>query len=144
MPLIEKSVLVAYSAQQMFDLVNDIESYPQFLPWCGGTTVHTRDAQVVIATIQIDYLHLKQKFTTENTLEPAQRIHMRLREGPFQHLDGQWHFTELESNACKVALRLQYDFANRLIESLVNPVFSVIAGSLVEAFVQRAEKLYGA
>ncbi len=143
MALIEKSVLVAYSAKQMFDLVDDIESYPQFLPWCGGTIVHARDAAQVVATIKIDYLHLKQSFTTENLRQPPHTIQMRLREGPFQQLDGLWQFTELDAHACKVALRLQYEFSNRLIESLVNPVFSVIAGSLVEAFVQRAEKLYG-
>lgn len=143
MALIEKSVLVAYSAQQMFHLVDDIERYPEFLPWCGGTSVHSRDPHSVVATIHIDYLHLKQSFTTENTLDAPQLIQMRLREGPFQQLAGAWRFSELNASACKVALRLHYEFANKFIESLVNPVFSLIAGSLVEAFVQRAEQLYG-
>ena len=143
MALVEKSVLVAYSAQQMFDLVDQIENYPQFLPWCGGTQVKTRDETRVVATIHIDYFHLKQSFTTENTRHAPHQIQMRLQEGPFQQLDGLWRFTELNPEACKVELRLHYEFSSKLIESLVNPVFSLIAGSLVDAFVERAEKLYG-
>ena len=143
MALVEKSVLVAYSAQQMFDLVDQIESYPQFLPWCGGAEVKARDETRVVATIHIDYFHLKQSFTTENTRHAPHLIEMRLLEGPFQQLDGLWRFTELNQEACKVALRLHYEFASKLIENLVNPVFSLIAGNLVEAFVGRAEKLYG-
>ena len=143
MALVEKSVLVAYSAQQMFDLVDQIENYPQFLPWCGGTEVKTRDETLAVATIRIDYFHLKQSFTTENTRHAPHLIQMRLKEGPFQQLDGLWRFTELNQEACKVEFRLHYEFSSKLIENLVNPVFSLIAGSLVEAFVERAEKLYG-
>lgn len=143
MALVEKSVLVAYSAQQMFDLVDQIENYPQFLPWCGGTEVKTRDETLAVATIRIDYFHLKQSFTTENTRHAPHLIQMRLQEGPFQQLDGLWRFSELNQEACKVELRLHYEFSSKLIENLVNPVFSLIAGSLVDAFVERAEKLYG-
>jgi ribosome-associated toxin RatA of RatAB toxin-antitoxin module len=143
MALVEKSVLVAYSAQQMFDLVDQIETYPQFLPWCGGTQIKARDETRVLATIHIDYFHLKQSFTTENTRHVPHLIQMRLHEGPFQQLDGLWRFTELNLEACKVELRLHYEFSSKLIENLVNPVFSLIAGNLVDAFVQRAEKLYG-
>jgi ribosome-associated toxin RatA of RatAB toxin-antitoxin module len=143
MALVEKSVLVGYSTQQMFDLVDRIENYPQFLPWCGGTNVMKREASVVVATIQIDYLQLKQSFTTENTQQAPHFIQMRLHEGPFRQLDGLWRFTELTPEACKVDLRLHYEFSSKLIESLVNPVFSLIAGTLVDAFVTRAEKTYG-
>ena len=143
MALVEKSVLVEYSARQMFDLVDQIEKYPQFLPWCGGTTVHTREATFVVATIHIDYLHLKQSFTTKNTLHAPQTIQMHLQEGPFQQLNGEWRFTELNAEACKVGLRLHYEFSNKVIESLVNPVFSLIARTFVDAFVTRAEKIYG-
>ncbi len=144
MALVEKSVLVGYSTQQMFDLVDRIENYPQFLPWCGGTHIQTRQDALVVATIQIDYLHLKQSFTTENTSQAPNLIQMRLHEGPFQQLDGLWRFTELNKEACKVDLHLRYEFSSKLIESLVNPVFSLIAGTLVDAFVTRAEKIYGA
>ena len=143
MALVEKSVLVGYSAQQMFDLVDQIENYSQFLPWCGGAVVKSRDASIVVATIHIDYHHLKQSFTTENTRQAPHLLQMRLQEGPFRQLDGVWRFTELAQAACKVELRLQYEFSNKLVESLVNPVFSVIAGTLVDAFAQRAERLYG-
>ncbi|MEK6664772.1 MAG: type II toxin-antitoxin system RatA family toxin [Pseudomonadota bacterium] len=143
MALVEKSVLVSHSARQMFDLVDQIELYAQFLPWCGGTTVHARDEGIVVATIHIDFHHLKQSFTTENTRLAPNVIQMRLREGPFQQLDGLWRFTELTHEASKVELRLQYEFSNRLIENLVNPVFSLIAGTLVDAFVERAERMYG-
>ncbi len=143
MALVEKSVLVGYSTQQMFDLVDQIEDYPQFLPWCGGTSIKIRQDSLVVATIQIDYLQLKQSFTTENTSQAPHTIQMRLHEGPFQQLDGLWRFTELNQEACKVDLRLHYEFSSKLIESLVNPVFSLIAGTLVDAFVARAEKIYG-
>ncbi len=143
MALVEKSVLVAYSAQQMFELVDQIENYAQFLPWCGSTSVQSRDESIVVATIHIDYFHLKQSFTTENTRQAPYLIQMRLREGPFQQLDGLWRFTALHQEASKVDLRLHYEFSSKLIENLVNPVFSLIAGTLVEAFVERAEKLYG-
>lgn len=143
MALVEKSVLVGHSAQQMYDLVDQVEHYAQFLPWCGGTIVHTREAHSVVATIHIDYHHLKQSFTTENVSQAPHQIQIRLRAGPFQQLEGWWRFTELTQEACKVELRLHYEFSNRIIENLVNPVFSLIAGSLVDAFVKRAEKIYG-
>ena len=142
MALVEKSVLVEHSARKMFDLVDRVEDYAQFLPWCGGTVVHSRDAQTVVATIHIDFHHLKQSFTTENTHEVPNLIHVRLREGPFQALDGLWRFTELTPEASKVELRLHYEFSNKLVENLVSPVFGVIAGTLVEAFVTRAEQVY--
>ena len=143
MALVEKSVLVSHSARQMFDLVDQVEHYAQFLPWCSGTDIRSRDEVVVVATIHIDFHHLKQSFTTENTRQTPNAIQIRLREGPFQQLDGLWRFTELTPEASKVELQLHYEFSNKLIENLVNPVFSLIAGSLVDAFVERAERIYG-
>ena len=143
MALVEKSVLVSHSARQMFDLVDQVEHYAQFLPWCSGTDVLSRDAVMVVATIHIDFHHLKQSFTTENTRQTPKVIQIRLREGPFQQLDGLWRFTELTTEASKVELQLRYEFSNKLIENLVNPVFSLIAGNLVDAFVERAERIYG-
>ena len=143
MALVEKSVLVGYSTQQMFDLVDQIENYPQFLPWCGGTAVKVREEVLVVATIHIDYFHLKQSFTTENTRQVPHLIQMRLHEGPFKHLEGLWRFTELSTEACRVDMRLHYEFSSKVLETLVNPVFSLIVGTLVDAFVARAEKIYG-
>jgi ribosome-associated toxin RatA of RatAB toxin-antitoxin module len=143
MAQVEKSVLVAYSAPQMFELVDRVEDYPLFLPWCARTEVACREEERVVATIHIDYHHLRQSFTTENLRLRPHRIEMRLKEGPFRALEGSWVFRALAEDACKVEFRLHYEFATRWIENVVNPVFSLIAGSLVEAFVARAEKLYG-
>lgn len=143
MALVEKSVLVAYSARQMFDLVDNIERYPEFLPWCGGTDVKQRSESSVVATLHIDYHHLKHSFTTENVRQVPGLIEMRLQEGPFRHLEGSWRFQELAVDACKVEFRLHYEFSSGVLEGLVNPVFSMIAGTLLEAFVERAEKVYG-
>jgi ribosome-associated toxin RatA of RatAB toxin-antitoxin module len=143
MARVEKSVLVGYSAAQMFELVDQIEIYPQFLPWCPRTDVAWRDAERVVATVHIDYHHLKQSFTTENLRQSPQLITMRLQEGPFTALEGSWRFHELAVDACKVEFQLYYEFSSKLIENVVSPVFSFIAGNLVEAFVERAEKVYG-
>ncbi len=143
MARVEKSVLVGYSAAQMFELVDRVEIYPQFLPWCARTDVTWRDEACVVATLHIDYHHLKQSFTTENVRQSPQLIEMRLKEGPFTALEGSWRFHELAADACKVEFQLQYEFSSKLIENVVSPVFGFIAGNLVEAFVERAEKVYG-
>ncbi len=143
MALVEKSVLVGYSAAQMFALVDEVERYASFLPWCGGTDVKWRDEQSVVATVHINYHHLKQSFTTENSRQVPRLIEMSLQEGPFSHLSGSWRFVELAEDACKVEFRLQYEFSSKMLEKVIGPVFSYIANSFVEAFVKRAEKLYG-
>jgi ribosome-associated toxin RatA of RatAB toxin-antitoxin module len=143
MALVEKSVLVGYSAERMFALVDGVEDYPSFLPWCGGTEVKWRDATTVVATVHIDYHHVRQHFTTENTRTAPHLIEMSLRDGPFSHLAGSWRFVALAEDACKVEFRLRYEFSSRLLEKLVGPVFGHIANSFVEAFVRRAEALYG-
>ncbi len=141
--LIEKSVLVEYSAQQMFELVDRVEDYPQFLPWCGGTSVSYRDETRIVATIEIAYHNVRQSFSTENVRRAPHGIEMHLREGPFRYLEGRWRFLPLGTDACKVEFRLHYEFSAHLIEALVRPVFGMIANTLVDAFVARAEKIYG-
>ena len=143
MSVVEKSVLVGHSAQQMFDLVDAVEAYPEFLPWCDAAEVLHRDAVTTRATIHINYHGLTQKFTTENTKEPPLKITVRLVEGPFRILDGEWSFTPLAEQACRIDFRLHYEFSSKILEMLVGPVFSYIANTLVDAFVKRAEKLYG-
>jgi len=142
MAAVEKSVLVGYSARQMFELVDQVEHYPRFLPWCGGTDLKWRDAETTVATINIDYLSVKQSFTTENTKQEPHLMLIKLQDGPFKELDGSWRFVELDKNACKVEFRLHYEFSSKLLEALVGPVFSHIANSLVDAFVRRAESVY--
>lgn len=142
MALVKKSVLVAYSAPQMFALVDDVAAYPQFLPWCGGASVSAVDGDTVHATVHIDYHHIKQSFTTENVRQPPQRIDMKLKDGPFRHLDGSWLFVPLGESACKIELELHYEFSSRLLEKAVGPIFHYIANNFVDAFVHRAEKVY--
>jgi len=140
---VNRSALVAYSAQTMYALVEDIESYPQFLPWCGGAEYSVREPGRSVATLHIDFHGLRNQFTTENTHEPGRRIDMKLVSGPFRSLKGNWCFTDLGNNGCKVELSLCYQFKSALLEGAVGPVFREIADSLVEAFVRRAEAKVG-
>ncbi|MCC7547847.1 MAG: type II toxin-antitoxin system RatA family toxin [Burkholderiales bacterium] len=144
MALVEKAVLVGHSAQRMYTLVDRVEDYPQFLPWCGGSTVEYRDGAVTRASIVIDYHGIRQSFRTENRTEPPGLIDIRLLSGPFRELDGIWRFTPLAEEACRVDFRLEYEFSSKLLEKLTGPVFAYIADSFVDAFVKRAEQLYDA
>ena len=143
MPHVEKSALVPYSAANMFALVDEVERYPEFLPWCGGTELLERDRDKTVATIHIDYLGIRQSFTTENTKIDKHEMQMKLRNGPFDRLDGAWRFQALGESACKVMLVLDYGFDNALLEKAVGPVFGVIANTMIERFVSRADALYG-
>lgn len=148
MALVEKSVLIGYSAEQMFDLVAKIEDYPAFMPWCDGAEVKSRQAlseveERVVGTLRIRYAGLRQSFTTENTQRRGESIHLKLVDGPFKTLSGDWRFIALAPDACKVEFRLQYEFANRLIEGLIGPVFGSIANSFIDSFTRRAEQIHG-
>jgi len=136
-------MLVEYPAAKMFSLVDDVERYPEFLPWCGAAEIISRDDQTVHAALHINYKGIKQRFSTRNRVETPNLIEITLIEGPFKHLDGRWCFTPLGAEACKVEFALHYEFVNRLLEKLVGPVFNYIANSFVDAFVRRAESLYG-
>ena len=142
MALVEKSVLLSFSAEQMFALVDNVAEYPQFLPWCGGTSVTVLDENRIKATVEINYHHVKQSFTTENVRVEPRRIDITLINGPFKHLDGSWHFIALSPSACKIEFRLNYEFSNKLLEKVVGPVFHYIASTFVEAFIKRAELVY--
>lgn len=143
MALVEKSVLVEYSAAQMYALVEDVSAYPEFLPWCGGSEILRKEADLTRAAIVIDFRGIKQRFSTENRLDPPQLIQMTLVDGPFRQLDGSWRFKALGENACKIEFRLHYEFSSKLLERLVGPVFHYIANTFVDAFVKRARQLYG-
>jgi ribosome-associated toxin RatA of RatAB toxin-antitoxin module len=140
---VKKSVLLWYSAQTMYDLVVDVEAYPQFLPWCASATVEHATAKGMRATLGIDYLGVKQHFTTTNTHTPGRLIHLSLERGPFSALQGQWKFTPLKDDACKIEFSLDYSFSNGLLERVVGPVFDTIASTFVDAFVKRAEAIHG-
>ena len=140
---VNRSVLVSHSASRMFALVDDVEKYPEFLPWCGGTELILRDAQITRATIHISYRGIRQSFTTENAKQEPRVMLIKLVEGPFKSLEGSWRFTDLSDAGCKVELSLRYEFAGRLLEKLVGPVFGFIANNLVDAFVKRAQNVHG-
>ena len=141
MPIVKKSALVPFSAPAMFDLVAAVEEYPEFLPWCGGTEVHERSEEGMVASIRIAYKGLSQSFTTENRHERPHRIEMKLRDGPFSRLHGVWTFKALTESACRVDLEMDYEMRSGLIAQLLGPVFGQIAQTMVDAFVNRAEAL---
>ncbi|MDQ2962605.1 MAG: type II toxin-antitoxin system RatA family toxin [Pseudomonadota bacterium] len=144
MASVQKSVLVPYSAVQMFELVERIEDYPQFLPWCGGATIFARTPVETLARIDINYHGVKAHFTTANRNQPYEKIVIELRDGPFRHLDGTWRFRSLAPDGCKVELALRYEFATPVLARLIGPVFSHIAHTFIDAFVRRAETVYAA
>jgi ribosome-associated toxin RatA of RatAB toxin-antitoxin module len=146
MKSVHKSVLIWYSAEEMFGLVQDVAAYPSFLPWCDQAQVLEEDEQGMKAQVGIAFAGLRQSFTTRNTHVPGRQIDLALVDGPFSHLEGHWRFTpvgEPGERACKVELSLDYAFRSATLASLVGPVFDKIAGSLVEAFVKRAGQVLG-
>jgi ribosome-associated toxin RatA of RatAB toxin-antitoxin module len=143
MAQVEKTVLVEHPSHAMFSLVDAVEEYPRFLPWCGGTEVKWRDEMTTVATIYINYMGVKQSFTTENSKSPHTEMLLSLQEGPFTHLQGQWRFHSLGATACKIEFRLSYSFSSHLLEKALTPVFNHIANTFVDAFVTRADAIYG-
>ena len=144
MPVISKSALVFYQVSEMFQLVDDIEHYPEFLPWCRSTTVISRTDEEVRASIEIAKGSLNKSFTTLNRIQKNKVIEMRLLEGPFKHLEGFWRFAPLKDNkASKISLDLSFEFESKLIALAVGPVFNQIGNSMVDAFCKRAVEVYG-
>lgn len=148
MKTIHKSVLIWYSAQEMFDLVADVDRYPEFLPWCDRARVVDRDEAGMKAEVGISFGGIRQTFTTRNEHTPPREIRLKLVSGPFSSLEGRWLFSPVApgregERACRVELELQYGFSNFALSALVGPVFDRIAGSLVDAFVKRANQVYG-
>jgi ribosome-associated toxin RatA of RatAB toxin-antitoxin module len=143
MVTVDRSVLAPYSPNEMFALVDDVESYPQFLPWCEATNVVLREPGRTVATIRANFHGLRQEFTTENANRPGERIDIALVSGPFRTLRGHWAFAALGEGGCRVGFRLEYEFASRILEKAAGPVFRGIADNLVDAFVRRAEQRFG-
>ncbi len=142
MVTVNRSALVSFSPEQMFDLVDAVEDYPAFLPWCAGAEVTHRDAAITRAAIRINYHGIKQAFATENRKQYPEMMTLRLVEGPFRKLDGEWRFTRLGAEGCRVDFRLDYEFSGKLLEKLVGPVFGYIAGTMVDSFLKRADQVY--
>jgi len=142
MARVEKSVLVEHPPERMFELVDRVEDYPDFLPWCGGTELKLRDEQRTVATIHIAYMGIRQSFTTENSKTHPREMRIRLQDGPFSELEGDWSFLPLGEDACKVVFRLHYVFSSRVLETVLSPVFTHITNTFVDAFVRRADEVY--
>ncbi|MGD9592468.1 MAG: type II toxin-antitoxin system RatA family toxin [Candidatus Berkiella sp.] len=141
MKRIQRVEHVPYSPQQMFDLVNDVAQYPSFLPWCASTHIAQQSPLHMEATLHISKGPLRKAFTTLNRLIPNERIEMRLKQGPFKHLEGIWHF-EPQLAGTKVSFEVCFEFQNPFLGVTLGPVFAQIAQSMVQAFSQRAAKVY--
>ena len=126
----------------MYELVNNINDYPQFLNWCEGASILNQSDHQITASVQINKGGLKQTFSTINTLKPFRLIEMKLLDGPFEHFSGEWRFEQLGENAAKVFLNLQFKFKSKLLDMSLTPIFTKIAISQLDAFVARANKIY--
>jgi ribosome-associated toxin RatA of RatAB toxin-antitoxin module len=142
MTIIKRDKLVAYSPKQMFDLVNRIEDYPHFVPWCKSTEVLSRDEDEIQARLDFARSGLSKSFTTSNRLQENKIIEIRLLDGPFQQLEGFWRFAPIDQG-CHISLDLEFEFANKLMGVMFTPMFHPIANALVDVFCKRAETVYG-
>jgi len=143
MAQVSRSALLMYSAQEMYQLVNDVNAYPEFLPGCNDTKVLIDEAELMRASIQVSKAGISQTFVTENTLIANKTIAMNLVEGPFKHLSGGWTFTALDDQACKVSLDLQFEFSSKIVELAFGRIFNELVGSMVKSFSNRAKAVYG-
>jgi ribosome-associated toxin RatA of RatAB toxin-antitoxin module len=143
MKRISRSALVEHSAAEIYALVEDIESYPRFLPWCVGAIVLEKGV-FTKAKITAGMRGLRQSFTTVNESRPAESIDMRLLEGPFKSFAAAWRFSPLEAHACRIEFSLEYEFSSRALAKLLEPLFDRIADTMVSAFAKRADEIYGA
>ena len=139
---VQRSALVRHSASEMFSLVDDVQLYPQFLPWCASATVHSRLENVLEATLELRRGDLSKTFRTRNTSSAQELIEMQLVDGPFSYLEGRWTFKQLGGSGSKVALDLEFEFSNSAVDMLFGPFFEDICNSLVDAFTQRADSVF--
>jgi len=141
---ITRSALVIYSAMDMYKLVEDVPLYPQFLSWCTATLVHEQSSDFQKASLTVVVAGIRQSFTTLNTLVSGERVEMKLFEGPFRNLQGEWRFTQLGVDGCKISLELDFEMTTGPMATLFGKGFGKIADRLVDDFCNRAEKVYGA
>jgi ribosome-associated toxin RatA of RatAB toxin-antitoxin module len=137
---VKRTALIAESPARMYELINDIERYPEFVPWCTAARVESRKEGEVVATLTIKRGPLRAEFTTRNLLEPGKRVLMQFVSGPFSVLEGLWTLTPLGDLGCRVELEMRFEFANRVAGTLFAPLFEDTAASLVDAFVKRARE----
>ena len=140
---ISKSAIVPYTPQQMFELVNNINDYSNYLNWCDSSSILNETGNQITASVQINKNGFKQTFTTINTSTPYETIKMQLLDGPFDDLRGEWRFEPLGDNAAKVYLDLEFSFKSRIADMTISPLFKNIANSQLDAFIERAKQIYG-
>jgi ribosome-associated toxin RatA of RatAB toxin-antitoxin module len=141
--IVERSALVRYTPAQMFALVNDVPSYPAFLPWCVGSQVEHISATEVIATVEVARSVLRTSFTTRNTAVIDRSISMRLERGPFKALSGEWRFDPIGAEGSRVSFRVEFEFNNKLMAKALSSVFESVCATMVGAFCDRAKAVYG-
>ena len=140
---INRSALLPYPAQALYDMVNDVLAYPEFLPWCAASKILEQTDEHMRAELTVAKAGLSHRFATENRLVPGQSIEMRLLEGPFSHLHGIWSFQALTDEASKISLDLEFDYSGAIMRATLGPLFTHAANTMVDAFCQRARELYG-
>ncbi|MDP7591439.1 MAG: type II toxin-antitoxin system RatA family toxin [Litorilituus sp.] len=143
MPAINRSALVMYSVEQMYQLINDVSAYPSFLPDCSGSKIISQDDNSVTAALLVSKGGIKKWFTTQNTLISNQEVQLTLVDGPFNKLQGSWQLKALTEDACKVSLALEYEFSNKMFDVAFGRVFTHLTNNMVQAFTQRAKDVYG-
>lgn len=142
MPSINQSALVSYNVKQMYDLVNNYESYPEFVPGCVESRTLSLSDQELTAELVISKAGIRQRFTTKNTMIENRCIKMQLVQGPFKFLQGEWQFTEIDEKCSKIALKLDFEFSNPLIAMAFGQIFTHLTSKMIEAFKQRAKEIY--
>lgn len=142
MSQINQSALVSFSAKQMYQLINDVESYPQFLPGCVGSRILSVDDHEMTAVIEVAKAGINKTFTTRNILQDNRSIVLNLVEGPFRQFNGEWRFTPLSARSCKVEFKLDFQFTNKLLELAFGKIFKELMGGLLYAFTERAKEIY--
>ena len=142
MTKIKRNAIVAFSVQKIYDLVNDVTAYPEFLPWCASSEVFQQTETRMLATLEVQKGKFRQMFTTENKLHAPDVIVMNLKNGPFKELRGAWHFIALNESACKVSFELDFVFNNKLLAMTLSPLFRNMANTMITAFAQRAKEIY--
>jgi ribosome-associated toxin RatA of RatAB toxin-antitoxin module len=140
---VRRSALVPYTAEEMFRLVDDVEAYPEFLPWCNDATVESRSGDIVVATLELHKGSVSKHFTTRNTRHEFEAIELALVDGPFRQLDGGWRFRDINGNGCEVSLELEFELDSKLVDMMFGGFFESTLETLVDAFTQRARAKYG-
>ena len=140
---IERSALVRHSAENMFDLVNDVASYPQFLKWCRSSRVISESAEDMTAELEIAWKVLHKTFSTSNELKRGESIHLTLMDGPFESMQGVWNFKQLREDACKISMEIEFEFKSSVSNFVFTAIFNQLYGSLMDSFIKRADEIYG-